>query len=376
MTIFSLANKSLKLDSAEDIKPYLDELMAIEGLTQIDLSGNTYGVEACKALAAAITDKQTLKVANLADAFTGRLKDEIPEALEALFPAMLTCKNLHTINLSDNALGLAAVDPLESFLSKHTPLQHLILANNGFGPFAGARIGKALEDLAAAKKAENVEAKLETVVCGRNRLENGSMEAWAKFVAAHGTLKEIRLYQNGIRQEGVEHFLTEGLPACTNLERLDMQDNTFTVVGSRALAKVIGNWSNLKELNVSDCLLSARGGELLGQALIDAGESINSVQILRLQYNEIELRGLELIKKGVELNIPALELLELNGNRFPEDHEFIDALTELFEERGVGELDDLDDMEEESSDEEESDEEDEEDDKEIDELATKITKDL
>ncbi|CAN6602208.1 ran GTPase-activating protein 1 [Trichomonascus vanleenenianus] len=358
-TTFSLNGKGLKLDTAEDIKPHLEELVkSADSVTEINLAGNTYGVEASKELARVARTLKNLETADLSDIFTGRLREEIPTSLDAILTAFLDCKKLHTLDLSDNAFGIATIDPLESFLAKHAPLRHLILANNGFGPQAGSRIGKALEELAQIKKEKETHS-LETIVCGRNRLENGSMAAWAKMLAAHGTVKELRLYQNGIRQEGIEHLLLKGLSKSPVLEKLDLQDNTFTMKGAKALVEVLPTWTQLKELVVSDCLLTAEGGYALSQALVDI-KPLESLEVLKLQYNEIETDGLEKLKHAIEKNIPNLKVLELNGNRFPEDHEHVDAITQIFVERGFGELDELDDMEEETDVESEEEAEEEE----------------
>ncbi|KAK9315892.1 hypothetical protein V1522DRAFT_404922 [Lipomyces starkeyi] len=357
---FSLENKSLKLDSASDIAPYIEQLEKLDGLEAIDLSGNTFGVDACTALAEALKTKKSLKEANFADMFTGRLKDEIPACLSVLFPALLQLPDLHTIDLSDNAFGLTAVDPLADFLAKHTPLQHLYLTNNGFGPIAGSKVALALKSLATAKEEAKSKYSLETVICGRNRLENGSMEAWSSCFAANKDIKEIRLYQNGIRQEGIRHLLTTGLANSKKLQKLDLQDNTFTVKGALALAKVLPNWSEeLVELGIGDCLLSTRGGEVLGKAFVEAGKFPN-LRILRLQYNEIDLNGVQLLKEALVANLEALEKLELNGNKFCEDDPIVTEILDIFESRGFGELDNLSDMEEESEEEEEEGEEEEE----------------
>ncbi|KAK9468793.1 hypothetical protein V1512DRAFT_257899 [Lipomyces arxii] len=360
-TKFSLEGKSLKFDTADDVASYAEELRNFEQLESIDLSGNTFGVDACTALADVLKTKKTLKNANLADMFTGRLKDEIPACLSVLFPALLELPDLHTINLSDNALGLAAIGPLSDFLSKHVPLKNLILANNGFGPIAGSKVAIALKELAAAKAKAESRYSLETVVCGRNRLENGSMEAWSACFVANKEIKEIRLYQNGIRQEGIEHLLLYGLADAKKLQMLDLQDNTFTVKGALALAKVLPSWSEeLVELGIGDCLLSARGGVVFGQALANTS-SFPNLKTLRLQYNEIDIKGVELITEALGTKMLALEKLELNGNKFSEDDPIVAKIMDIFEDRGFGELDELSDMEEDSDVEEESSEEEEED---------------
>lgn len=71
---------------------------------------------------------------------------------------------------------------------------------------------------------------------GRNRLENGSSEAFAAAFAALGTLEQVRMPQNGIRMEGIE-AIVGGLRKNAELQWLDLQDNTATEKGSRAIAK-------------------------------------------------------------------------------------------------------------------------------------------
>ena len=346
--MFSLQDKGLKFNSAAD----LQEFLPIEDdVKEIRLSGNTFGVDASIELAKHLTNKESLENAQMADIFTGRLREEIPAALEALLPALQTCRNLRTVNLCDNAFGPTAASPLEAFFTAHEPLRHLYLQNNGMGPEAGSRMATALSRNKAA---------LETIVCGRNRLENGSSKAWVECFTAHQTLKTLKMPQNGIRPEGVE-VLLRGLKNCKALETLDFQDNTFTEKGTNALCDALPSWPDLKELAVGDCLLGKRTIALFEG--LQKKTNVN-IRILRLQYNDINSAGLKALHKAIELGLPNLEILELNGNKFAEDDESLDAIRSIFEERGVGELDELDDLE---SDEEETDasevDEDEEEDK-------------
>jgi Ran GTPase-activating protein 1 len=219
---------------------------------------------------------------------------------------------------------------------------------------------------------------LETVICGRNRLENGSMNAWVQAYSANNKIKTIRMVQNGIRQEGISTLLQNGLSKCGALEVLDLQDNTFTAMGGRALADVIANWSVIKELGVGDCLLSARGAVMLADAL-KSGKN-KTLQTLRLQYNEIDAKGVEaLCKVGQTDALPALQRVELNGNKFSEEDTNVEALKTLLDERREENapdadeddetwgIDELDDLEEDSDDEDEEDHEDEDDDEDAEE---------
>ncbi|TEY81860.1 hypothetical protein BOTCAL_0031g00520 [Botryotinia calthae] len=381
--IFSLEGKGLKLDSAADVEPHIKTLREMKDVEEVRFLGNTLGVEACRVIGEVLGEKTSLKnkgtnivadlyikIANLADIFTGRLLNEIPQALSSLLTALLKLPNLHTVNLNDNAFGLNTQAPLVSFLSSHTPLQHLILNNNGLGPHAGILIADALSALHAkkveARAAGNQVPDLETVICGRNRLENGSMAAWAKAYSLHTGVKKVKMVQNGIRQEGISHLLSEGLKYAKGIEILDLQDNTFTITGSKALARVVGGWANIQELGVGDSLLGGKGSVIFAEALKKGRNT--KLEILRLQFNDIGVKGLTVFTAAAKEALPKLKKIELNGNKFDEDHDCIVELKELLEERKeklAGEiiieddwgLDDLEDLEGESD--EESDEEEE-----------------
>jgi len=60
--IFSLEGKALKLETADDIEPYIKELKENPDVEEILLQGNTLGVEAIKTLADDLKDKKNLKV--------------------------------------------------------------------------------------------------------------------------------------------------------------------------------------------------------------------------------------------------------------------------------------------------------------------------
>ena len=369
---FSLASRSLKLDSEADISPHILPLHPPAKITPttISLNGNTLGAPACAALAQTLKFHPQVEIINFADIFTSRLLSEIPPALSSLLTACLDLPRLHTVDLSDNAFGLNTVEPLVHFLERHVPLRHLILQNNGLGPAAGTKVADALTELARKKEAARKSSggdgaaghgvpPLETVICGRNRLESGSMAAWAKATTAHAAgLKTLKMVQNGIRQDGIKILLEGGLANCEGLEVLDLQDNTFTITGARALAGVVGRWKGIRELGVGDCLLGGRGGVLLGKELAKSGVG-EKLEVLRAQYNEIDARGVrEIFIAADKGGLLKLRRVELNGNKFPEVDEAVEGLRLLLEKRkgeDGGEdqkdeewgLDDLSDLEEE-----------------------------
>lgn len=57
------------------------EIEDCEGLTTLELSGNSFGVDAMKAIGDALAKKPHLSRALWSDIFVSRLKSEIPQAL-------------------------------------------------------------------------------------------------------------------------------------------------------------------------------------------------------------------------------------------------------------------------------------------------------
>ncbi|KAK0901437.1 Ran GAP Rna1 [Friedmanniomyces endolithicus] len=373
--VFSLKGRALKLNTAADLEAHIQPLRDNPDIEEIHLEGNTIGVEASAALAKILETKHNLRYANLAEIFTGRLLAEIPQALDSLLTALLKCERLHTINLNDNAFGLNTVEPLRPFLSQHVPLQHLYLNNNGLGPAAGTLVAESLAQLAEkkeqARKAGKDVPHLETVVCGRNRLETGSMAAWVKAYTANRHVKTVKMVQNGIRQEGIAMLLQHGLSACQELRVLDLQDNTFTSFASKTLATILPRWPALIDLGVGDCLLGARGGRHLGEALAQGNNT--KIEVLRLQYNEIDSTGVKAICDAALSSkaMPRLRRVEFNGNKFSEEDPNIEKVREMLAGRkeSAGEeypevneddeeawgLDELDELDDEDEDDEEED---------------------
>ncbi|RXK38536.1 ran GTPase-activating protein 1 [Tremella mesenterica] len=352
--VWSILGKNLKADTADQLEPYFSQLVEMKDVEEVHLGGNSLGVGACEALAEVFKQKKGLKIVNLADIFTGRLITEIPQSLSALCSSLISHTSLIEINLSDNAFGGRCADSMVPFLSSNTHLQIFKLNNNGLGPQGGIIISSALLKNAEKCKSEGKPSNLKVIICGRNRLENGSASSWAKAFSAHGNLKEIRMPQNGIRMEGIKS-LSEGLENNTKLEILDLQDNTITKIGMRSLIKVLPKWKELKELNLSDCLLGPSGGIALASLLAKGNN--DKLEILKLQYGELDKRFVEILTEAIAQHLKKLKELELNGNWFEADDDCVEGLRKALALNGFEDaLDELDDMEEPPSEEEDEDE--------------------
>jgi len=239
------------------------------------------------------------------------------------------------------------------FLTHNRSFQILKLNNNGLGPAGGAVIANALLESAQLSKKEGVKSNLRAVICGRNRLENGSAPVWADAFAEHGTLEEVRMPQNGIRMEGITALAT-GLGKNPKLQHIDLQDNTFTADGEStgvdAWAKALASWPELRVLNLSDCVLSCEGE--IPSLLSTLAEGSNpKLHTLQLQNNNLETATFELLANRIGEQLGQLRRLELQWNEVEDDDENIENLGIALKARG-GKLFMTDEDEEEEAEEE------------------------
>lgn len=296
--------------------------------------------------------RERAQVADFADIFTGRLISEIPTALSALCDSLIDKEHLVEVNLSDNAFGGRSVDPIVPFLSKNPSFQIFRLNNNGLGPEGGTVIANALRDNAAVRKAIPADERstLRIVVCGRNRLEDGSASAWAEAFAAHGTLVEVRMPQNGIRMAG-SVALAEGLAKNAALELLDLQDNTLAQEGDQAFSTALPSWPCLRTLNFSDCVLSEEGE--IPQVIEALARGSNPLlRTLQLQNDNLEDGTVAMLASAIGTHLKAVTRIEFQENDAEEDDAGIQTLKDNLSARGGIFL---------FSDEDEQEEEDEED---------------
>lgn len=353
LTEYSLANKKLKLTCAEDVKEHVEIIKANPRLRVIALNGNTFGVDAAKALSEAFSGLECIEEMYLYDCFTGRMKEEVHVAVEAFNHVLKTKSTLKLIDYSDNAFGPIGAKAMAVLLSEATTLRELVLNNNGLGPEGGKIIAQALIDCQKRNIDSNKKSSLRRVEIGRNRLENGSSSLMSEAFKAHGLLEEIALPQNGIRPEGIVE-LSKGISSNPDLVKVNLQDNTFTSTGAKAFAKAIEGLKNLKVLNIGDCLLGNDGCEMIISSLKSSECPIES---FNLQYNEMNEKGLEHLI-SILPHLATVKVLMLNGNCFNPEGETADSLRELLQrDERIEILDTWSDMEYYSDEEEEEDEE-------------------
>ncbi|KAG8232040.1 hypothetical protein J437_LFUL014443 [Ladona fulva] len=275
----SFEGQTLRLNTEEDAKKVAEAIEKCENMEFLNFDGNTIGVEAAKVIGKALSGKPEFKRALWNNMFSGRMKTEIPKALEFLGDGIISSgATLTELILSDNAFGPVGLAGLETFIrspSCHS-LQILRLNNNGLG-IQGAKVegrtcclgilSKALLDAIESSRKLGKQMALKVFVAGRNRLENEGAKLLARVFKEMKTLEELSMPMNGIYHQGLSE-LTSALSENPNLRVVDLNDNTVGgKKGAVHVAAMLPQLKKLQKLNLGDCLLKTSGALVLAQAL-------------------------------------------------------------------------------------------------------------
>ncbi|XP_073346511.1 ran GTPase-activating protein 1b [Pagrus major] len=349
----SFKGQGLKLDNAASVEELVRDIEQYQGLRALRLEGNTVGVDAARAIAKALENKDLLQRCYWSDMFTGRLRSEIPTALRSLGSALMSSgARLTELDLSDNAFGPDGVKGIEQLLkspSCHT-LRELKLNNCGMGIGGGKILAEALIECHRQSSAHGAPLKLRVFIAGRNRLENEGARALAKAFQIIGSLEEVHMPQNGINYAGVM-ALASAMRHNPELRVLNFNDNTFTKRGTLAMAQALRHLRNVQVINFGDCLVRSEGAIALAAVL---REGLPILKELNLSFGEITEAAALVVAQAV-MDKPHMEKVDLNGNCLGE--EGCESLREAMENMDKGDM--LSSL---SDDEGEPDDEDEEED--------------
>ncbi|XP_045929263.1 ran GTPase-activating protein 1a isoform X3 [Micropterus dolomieu] len=377
----SYKGQGKKLDNAQSVQEMVKEIQNFEGLQALRLEGNTVGVEAAQAIAKALETKREFKCCYWSDMFTGRLRCEIPPALNSLGDAlMLAGARLTVLDLSDNAFGPDGVKGIEKLLKSTAcyTLQELRLNNCGMGIGGGKILAASLSQCHKKSSADGVPLSLKVFVAGRNRLENDGATALAHAFQLMGSLEEVHMPQNGINHPGVTALAT-AMQHNTGLRILNLNDNTFTEKGAIAMAQALKHLHSIQVINFGDCLVRPAGAIAIAESLT---EGLPILKELNLSFGEITAEAALAVAQAVK-GKDQLEKLDLNGNCLGEDGckalkdsmdsmKMGDLLGSLSDDEGEPEDDDDDEDEEEEDDEVDEEELEEEEEEEEEEESTGI----
>nr|XP_057918182.1 ran GTPase-activating protein 1b [Doryrhamphus excisus]XP_057918183.1 ran GTPase-activating protein 1b [Doryrhamphus excisus]XP_057918184.1 ran GTPase-activating protein 1b [Doryrhamphus excisus] len=323
----SFKGLGMKLDNAESVEELVQEIEQCHDLRSLRLEGNTLGVEAASAIARSLESKDRLQRCYWSDLFTGRLRCEIPKALESLGSGlMIAGARLTVLDLSDNAFGPDGVHGMEQLLRSPTchTLKELRLNNCGMGIGGGKILAEALMECHRRSVAAGSALTLRVFVAGRNRLENEGSSALAKAFQLMGSLEEVHMPQNGINYAGVT-ALASAMRHNPDLRVLNLNDNTFTKRGALAMAQALRHLRNVQVINFGDCLVRCEGAIALAAVL---REGLPILKELNLSFGEIKEAAALVVAQAV-MEKPYMEKVDLNGNFLGEDG--CEALREAME---------------------------------------------
>ncbi|XP_077864731.1 ran GTPase-activating protein 1-like [Saccoglossus kowalevskii] len=327
----SFAGKGLKLDTAEDAAEIVKTINESKDVQSLRLGGNTVGVEAAKAIAKALENKAEFERARWSDMFTGRLRSEIPVALESLGAAIITAEaHLVELDLSDNAFGADGVRACTELLQSEAcySIRELRFNNNGLGIGGGKILSAALIECHKKSSAAGKPLSLQLFIAGRNRLENDGATALALAFKTIGTLEHVAMPQNGINHQGIS-ALADSFAKNDKLKIINLNDNTFTGTGAKSMASAFANLPELEVINFGDCLVRSAGAQAIANAL---EHGVPKLKELNLSFGEIKKDAALAVAKSVQSK-KNLEKLDLNGNGLGE--EGIDSINEIFESVGI-----------------------------------------
>lgn len=159
-------------ENADDVEKVIVELRENKDIIKgIELSSNSLGFEAAKALAEEIKNLKNLEVVIYRDIFVSRKKEDLPKSLFELMKA-LEDKNIKVLDLSDNAFGPIGVEAFGFFLKSTKTLKELYIENNGLGPEGAEMVAETILN--------NDNLFLDVLTINRNRLENKGAIAFSK----------------------------------------------------------------------------------------------------------------------------------------------------------------------------------------------------
>ncbi|XP_033962979.1 ran GTPase-activating protein 1b isoform X2 [Pseudochaenichthys georgianus] len=323
----SFKGLGLKLDDAQSVEELVRDIEQFRGLRALRLEGNTVGVEAARAIAKALEDKDQLQRCYWSDMFTGRLRSEIPTALRSLGSALMTAgARLTELDLSDNAFGPDGVKGVEQLLKSPSchSLKELRLNNCGVGIGGGKLMG---------------------------------------------SLEEVHMPQNGINHAGVM-ALASAMRHNPDLRVLNLNDNTFTKRGTIAMAQALRHLRNVQVINFGDCLVRSEGAIALAAVL---REGLPVLKEINLSFGEITEAAALVVAQAVR-DKPDMEKVDLNGNCLGE--EGCDALREAMEKGDMlGSLSDDEGEPEEDEDDDQDDHEEEEEEEDDDDASDECNED-
>ena len=139
----------------------------------------------------------------------------------------------------------------------------------------------------------------------------------AKVIEKMKSFEHLEFFQNGISTEGMKKLFL-ALKENKNLQILKINDN-FTKTSLKDLIEILPGFTKLKIIDISDSITESNLGNKLGIDLFKALSSIEGLEEIYCNYNEIidknsQKEIFEILKKFKNIKIVQLKGNEINKN--------------------------------------------------------------
>lgn len=224
------------------------------------LSGNSYSPRVlawlCKNV---IGHCSNLSILDLSQIYEERIEKEVTRS-SLLFSKALQGRGLHELNLSDNMLGLRAIQALQGFLKENDSLKILNINNCEIGHIGMVVLARALKYDKAAATAEA--SKKQTYGMKKpislwefhasfNQIGDEAAADLAELFEQMDTLEKVDISNNGIKT-GFRALLPALKKTARSLRELYIQGNRSINKGVRYLMELIEESPNLEVIDISD----------------------------------------------------------------------------------------------------------------------------
>lgn len=300
-------------------KEKADSLLApvLPGTVSIKLSGKSFGTASAPVAAAALRRAApTLTHLDLSDIIASRPEEEAKQTLATITAALSSCKTLHTLDLSDNALGAKGIVAVRDLLVKQPNLSSLTLHNNGLAADAGHVITSALQSVSPSS--------LQTLRFHNNLLETAGADALLPVVRDAPKLEHFRFSSTRLARDGAVRLTRALAPRLSStLRSLNLSDNAFGDEGAAELAIALADAPTLEKLIIADVMLGddgarnvcdvlAEGAPRLEELDVSANEmgpeaakglarllAVGRLRVVRAEDNELGNAGASILAKGL-----------------------------------------------------------------------------
>ena len=350
-------NKTLQKLDASYVKIHegltSDLLKISKSLKELDISNNEITSDGAKEIATAISVNKTLEKLDLSS-------NEISnDGAAAIIDGLQFNISLQELNMSGNEITGEGTQKITTAIQVNNTLKQLDLSMN--------KISDEGENFLSDGLKNNI--SLLKLNISHNNITDRGIKVIAEAIKINSTLQNINISKNHISTEGLLYFMEAIKNNCT-LQVVNITHNNVTRSGFTSIKQCIENlqhpiqiitsWNEIREgcklvtkistsctpgnieedvwshyeydddllvMCLSECLKEDDIQELYinpdisddgAAAISDALKTNNSLQILKMSYNNITSKGAKLIAEAIKVN-KTLQVLDIHDNNISDD---------------------------------------------------------